>query len=139
MIAGHTEGETVSVTSTGHSPFIDMPTARPSASTINEPAGTACGDPSDTACDDPDTCDGAGSCAANEVACPAGVCNPQTGKCGPCPFDCDEDDDVDAGDFLAFLGNFGDLGGFGCSDGNQDGTVDSADFLAFLAAFGLCQ
>lgn len=55
-----------------------------------------------------------------------------------CPFDCDDNGVVDSSDFLAFLANFGDDGGFGCSDGNQDGTVDSADFLAFLAAFGPC-
>ena len=55
-----------------------------------------------------------------------------------CQFDCNDDGVVDAADFFAFLANFGDGGGFGCSDGNGDGTVDAADFFGFLAAFGPC-
>jgi len=44
------------------------------------PEGTSCGNPSDTPCDNPDTCDGAGSCQANNE--PAGTnCGDAEAQC----------------------------------------------------------
>lgn len=73
------------------------------------PATTPCGDPSDTACDDPDTCDGSGSCRANNAAdgvdcddgawcngpdlCSSGACQHAGSPCpgGECVEYCEEE------------------------------------------------
>ena len=50
-------------------------------------AGASCGDPSDTACTDPDTCDGAGTCLANDEVVGA--------SCGDAGTECTHQDTCD--------------------------------------------
>jgi hypothetical protein len=56
-----------------------------------------------------------------------------------CPCDCEDlpDGEVDVGDFLALLAQWGEAGSCDCEH-PPDGEVDVGDFLALLAAWGPC-
>jgi len=56
----------------------------------------------------------------------------------PCPADFDRDCDVDTGDLLILLGNWGCAGSLCPGDVDLDGDVDTSDLLALLGNWGPC-
>jgi len=81
-----------------------------------ETAGTSCGDPSDSACTDPDTCNGSGTCLANDAA--------NGTPCGDQGVDCWVDDTCQSG---ACQDNGFETAGTLCTDEPDVCTDDSCD------------
>ena len=117
----------------------------------NKGAGTACGSGADTDCDNPDTCNGAGTCQANNEAngttctsdsnpctldqCGAGACTHPAGNagtvCRPAAGDCDVQETCD-GASAACPADAKSSSGSGCPDDGNQCTNDQCDGTSVL-------
>ena len=115
------------------------------------PSGTACGSGADTDCDNPDTCNGAGTCQANNEAngttctsdsnpctldqCGAGACTHPAGNagtvCRPAAGDCDVQETCD-GASAACPADAKSSSGSGCPDDGNQCTNDQCDGTSVL-------